>query len=64
MHRYLPASFDRLPHNPSKNINSGYKAIEWLNYYWVLGPAPFRVVLPCTLWMHYCKLVAGIRLLH
>ncbi|KIL54147.1 hypothetical protein M378DRAFT_53248, partial [Amanita muscaria Koide BX008] len=57
---YLPASFDRLPRDPAKKINSGYKAIEWLNYFWVLGPALFWVVLPRTLWMHYCKLVSGI----
>ena len=63
-HRYLPNSFDRLPRDPSKKINSGYKAIEWLNYFWVLGPALFRLVLPSHLWQHYCKLVCGIRLLH
>ncbi|KIL55864.1 hypothetical protein M378DRAFT_90191, partial [Amanita muscaria Koide BX008] len=63
-HRYFPDSFDRLPRDPSKKINSGYKAIEWLNYFWVLGPALFRLVLPSHLWQHYCKLVCGIRLLH
>ncbi|KIL54984.1 hypothetical protein M378DRAFT_18358 [Amanita muscaria Koide BX008] len=63
-HPYFPGSFDRLPRDPSKKINSGYKAIEWLNYFWVLGPALFRIVLPHHLWQHYCRLVCGIRLLH
>ena len=63
-HPYFPGSFDRLPRDPSKKINSGYKAIEWLNYFWVLGPALFRVVLPHHLWKHYCRLVCGIRLLY
>ena len=43
-HPYFPDSFDRLPRDPAKKINSGYKAIEWLNYFWVLGPALFRTV--------------------
>lgn len=63
-HPHFPDSFDRLPRDPSKKINSGYKAIEWMNYFWVLGPALFRTVLPGYLWQHYCKLVCGIRLLH
>ena len=63
-HRFFPDSFGRLPRDPSKKINSGYKAIEWLNYFWVIGPALFRLVLPNHLWKHYCKLVCGIRLLH
>lgn len=63
-HHYLPELFDRLPRDPLKKINSGYKAIEWLNYFWVLGPALFRIVLPSNLWQHYCKLICGIRLLH
>ncbi|KIL54866.1 hypothetical protein M378DRAFT_30089, partial [Amanita muscaria Koide BX008] len=63
-HPYFPESFDRLPRDPSKKINSGYKAIEWMNYFWVLGPALFRTVLPNHLWQHYCRLVCGIRLLH
>ena len=40
-HRYFPDSFDRLPCDPSKKIDLGYKAIEWLNYFWVLSPALF-----------------------
>ena len=46
---------------PAKKINSGYKASEYLIYLWMLGPAVFRVVLPLPLWVHFCKLVHGIR---
>jgi hypothetical protein len=58
---YLPTSFDRPPRNPAKKISSGYKACEFMLYFWALGPAVFRPVLPHHLWVHFCKLVCGIR---
>ncbi|KIL54253.1 hypothetical protein M378DRAFT_92912 [Amanita muscaria Koide BX008] len=64
MRCYLPTSIDRPPRNPAKKINSGYKASEYLMYFWSLGPALFRLVLPEHLWTHYCKLVSAIRLIH
>lgn len=61
---HLPGSFNRPPRNPAEKVNSGYKAWEYLLYFWVLGPAVFRVVLPHAFWTHFCKLVVGIRILH
>ena len=61
---YIPGSFDQPPCNPAEKISSGYKAWEFLLYFFVLGPAIFRVVLPDKYWQHYCKLVCGIRILH
>lgn len=60
---YFPGSFDRPPRNPSEKINSGYKAWEFLLYFFGLGPCLFFKVLPDIYWQHYCKLVRGIRIL-
>ena len=35
---YLPGSFDRPPRNPAEKISSSYKAWEFLNYIFGLGP--------------------------
>lgn len=61
---YLPGSFDRPPRNPAEKISSGYKAAEFLNYLYVMGPALFKDVLPEQYWLNFCKLVRGVRLLH
>ncbi|KIL58199.1 hypothetical protein M378DRAFT_15704 [Amanita muscaria Koide BX008] len=61
MKPYLPTSFDRPPRNPVKKISSGYKACEFMLYFWALGPGVFRPFLPHHLWVHFCKLVCGIR---
>jgi hypothetical protein len=61
---YLPSSFDRPPRNPAEKISSGYKAWEYLNYIFGLGPGLLYGVLPDCYWRNYCKLVAGVRLLH
>ena len=61
---YLPTLFDHTPHDPALKFNSGYKACEFQLYFWVLGPAVFRLVLPHHLWMHYCKLVAMTQIIH
>lgn len=59
---YLPSSFNRPPRNPAEKVNSGYKAWEFTIYFYVLGPAVFRLVLPDYLWTHFCQLVRGIRI--
>ena len=58
---YFPSSFDWPPRNPAKKINSGFKACEYMLYFWAIGPAVFRIILPNHLWTHFCKLVCGIR---
>ncbi|KAF8340204.1 hypothetical protein F5887DRAFT_888747 [Amanita rubescens] len=60
---YLPGSFNRTPRNPAEKVNSGYKAWEFNLYFYVLGPAVFRLVLPHYLWTHFCQLVCGIRII-
>jgi hypothetical protein len=59
----LPGSFDRPPRNPAEKINSGYKAQEYLQYIYGLGPALFYDVLPEKYWRHLCKLIFGVRVL-
>ncbi|KAJ6576383.1 hypothetical protein B0H10DRAFT_2236364 [Mycena sp. CBHHK59/15] len=56
-------SFDRPPRNPAEKISSGYKAWEFLLYFFGLGPALFYNLLPDEYWMHYCKRVRGLRIL-
>lgn len=60
---YIPGSFDRPPRNPAEKINSGYKAWEFLLYFFGLGPCLFFNLLPDNYWAHYCKLVRGFRIL-
>ncbi|KAH7904377.1 hypothetical protein BJ138DRAFT_1073501, partial [Hygrophoropsis aurantiaca] len=60
---FLPGSFDRPPRNPAEKINSGYKAWEFLIYLFGMGPALLYNVLPEKYWVHFCKLVRGIRLI-
>jgi hypothetical protein len=60
---YIPSSFGRAPRDPSKKINSGYKAWEYQQYFYGLGPTLFRHILPRKYWLHFCKLVAGVRIL-
>ena len=61
---YLLTSFGRTPRDPVKKINSGYKSCEFMIYFWVLGPAVFRLVLPHHLWQNFCKLVRAVRIVH
>jgi hypothetical protein len=60
---YIPGSFDRPPRNPAEKISSGYKAWEYLLYFFGLGPALLFGVLPDPIWQNYCKLVRGFRIL-
>ncbi|KIL69012.1 hypothetical protein M378DRAFT_70434 [Amanita muscaria Koide BX008] len=64
MRPYLPTSFDQPPRNPALKINSGFKACEYLLYFWALGPVVFRPLLPHYLWTHFCKLVSATRIIH
>ncbi|KAI3998342.1 hypothetical protein K525DRAFT_214767 [Schizophyllum commune Loenen D] len=61
---YLPGSFDRPPRNPAEKINSGYKAIEYLTYLFVLGPGLLYRILPEPYYSNFCMLVTGLRILH
>ncbi|KAL1699540.1 hypothetical protein EV121DRAFT_284020 [Schizophyllum commune] len=46
-HPWIPGSHDRLPRNPAEKISSGYKAWEFLIWFYDL---------PREYWRHYCKL--------
>ena len=61
---YLPGFFDCAPRNPAEKINSGYKAIEYIGYFYVLGPALLHNILPRPYYRHFCMLVCAIRILH
>ncbi|KAJ7088471.1 hypothetical protein B0H15DRAFT_939305 [Mycena belliarum] len=61
--KYIPGSFDNPPRNPAEKINSGYKAWEFLLYFFGMGPALFYGILPEQFYVHYCKVVRGIRIL-
>ncbi|KAF8164218.1 hypothetical protein K438DRAFT_2067351 [Mycena galopus ATCC 62051] len=60
--KYLPGCFDRPPRNPAEKLNSGYKAQEFMTYLYVLCPALLRDILPEKYWKHFCKFVAGLRI--
>jgi len=60
---YIPGSFDRPPRNPAEKISSGYKAWEYLLYFFGLGPALLFGILPDNIWQNYCKLVRSFRIL-
>ena len=60
---HLPGSFDRPPRNPAEKISSGYKCWEYLNWFYGIAPALFYGKLPAKYWQHYCKLVAGVRII-
>lgn len=58
--QYLPTIFGRAPRNIADKINSGYKAWEWLLYFYGLLPGYLRPLLPEQYYTHFCKLVAGM----
>ncbi|KAH8799267.1 hypothetical protein DL96DRAFT_1780888 [Flagelloscypha sp. PMI_526] len=59
---YMPGSFDRKPRNPAEKLTSGYKAWEFLLYFYGLGPCLFWQHLPPEYYTHYCKLVRAIHI--
>ncbi|KAH8828854.1 hypothetical protein DL96DRAFT_1554525 [Flagelloscypha sp. PMI_526] len=59
---YMPGSFDRKPRNPAEKLTSGYKAWEFLLYFYGLGPCLFWQHLPLAYYTHYCKLVRAIHI--
>ena len=46
---YIPGSFDCPPQNPVEKVNSGYKAWEFLLYFYGLGPCLFHGILPTNI---------------
>ena len=60
---YIPSSFSRAPWDPSKKLNSGFKAWEFQIYFYGLCPSLLRHFLPQKYWRNFCKLVAGVRIL-
>ena len=42
-------------------MNSGYKAWEYQQYLFSLGPTLFQSLLPEKYWLNYCKLVSRKR---
>ena len=60
---FIPSSFRRAPRDPFKKLNTGYKAWEFQQYIYGLGPTLLRHLLPCKYWLNFCKLVAGVRIL-
>ena len=61
---YLPSSFDRPPRNIAEKLTSGYKAWEFLQYLYGLGPGLLLGILPNVYYTNYCKLVFGMRLMN
>lgn len=43
---YIPSSSNHYPRNPTKKLNSGYKAWEFLLYIFSVGPCLMSGVLP------------------
>ena len=62
--KHLPTSFGRTPRNPREKISSGYKAWEFLNYIYGLGPGVFYGILPEPYYSHFCRLVQAARIIH
>ena len=60
---FLPSSFGHAPRDPAKKLNTGYKAWEFQQYIYGLGPALFCHLLPEKYWINFCKLVSGIHTL-
>ncbi|KAI8980787.1 hypothetical protein BD414DRAFT_420566 [Trametes punicea] len=61
---YLPGFFDRAPQNIAEKVNSGYKAVEYLTWFYRYAPAMLRGSLPESYWLQLCKLVRGVLLLY
>lgn len=60
---FLPGSFDRPPCNIAEKISSGYKAKEWMTYFYGYGPAMLRRHLPPVYLKNYAKIVTAGQLM-
>lgn len=60
---FIPSCFGRAPQDPSKKLNSGFKAWGFQLYVYGLCLTLLRHLLPSQYWHHFCKLVAGILIL-
>ncbi len=60
---YISGSFDWPPQNIAEKISSGYKAWEFLLYFFGLGSALLYGMLPQPYYSNYCKLVHGTHLM-
>jgi hypothetical protein len=59
-----PGSHDCVPRNIAEKLNSGYKAKEHQSHLYVYCPGLLYGVLPFKYWVHLCKLVRAVRILH
>ncbi|KAJ3575566.1 hypothetical protein NP233_g1017 [Leucocoprinus birnbaumii] len=60
--KFLPSSYERPPRNPAEKINSGYKASEFLVYFYGYLPILLPGILPQKYVTHFYKLVRAVRL--
>ncbi|CDO73553.1 hypothetical protein BN946_scf185014.g23 [Trametes cinnabarina] len=60
---FLPGSFDHPPRNIAEKLNSGYKAKEFMTYFYGYGPALLRRHLPERYLLNYAKFVSAGRTL-
>ncbi|CDO75975.1 hypothetical protein BN946_scf184888.g25 [Trametes cinnabarina] len=60
---FLPGSFDRPPRNITEKLNSGYKAKEFMTYFYGYGPALLRRHLPELYLRNFAKFVSAGRTL-
>ena len=58
---YWPGAFDRIPRNPAEKIHSGYKAWEYMLYFYVIGPGAFYDYLLPEYYKNYCLMVRVVR---
>ena len=61
---YVPSSFNHPPCNIAEKLTSGYKAWEFLMYFYGLGPGLLLGILPEPYYSNYCKLVYGMQLMN
>lgn len=61
--RFLPSYYDRPPRNPADKLSSGYKAAEFLVYFYGLLPALLVNLLPPLYLFNFYKLIALARII-
>ncbi|KAI5896870.1 uncharacterized protein SCHCODRAFT_01200310 [Schizophyllum commune H4-8] len=60
---FTPGSFDRPSRNPAEKISSGYKAWEFLLYFYGHCPCLLFGLLPEAYYVQFCKLARAVRIL-